>query len=295
MSTLVTDSKGNAQQAFPFTKLPPEIRLIVYGIAIRDQLVAIERTEYLRTPNVRGMSLTAWLHAKRDLANKIMDECAKAPAPYIGALALLQSSRLVFRESYYVIRNVVSCHLENLGLRFTRLEEEYLQARERNTLLAECKYSSMLENWTRVRVVGTIARSGSESMDRLFMMDERERWARIAASVEDNFTGICAGVQRRLERGAGVRRPLRLAVKLCIGVSFLTKIDVKKIVEHIASVFAPLKTLRGGKGGGHRHSNGKVVKQVTSFKSRSKERKQVTIDKQPAGASWLGDKMDTGP
>lgn len=292
MAFAITNSESKPQQAFPFMKLPPEIRLMIYEFAIRERIEAIERIEHVRTPNVRGMSVTAWLYAKLNLALKIEGECAKARAPYIGALALLQTSRLVFRESYWALKKVVYCHLENMYLRSKRLEGE-IQSLNTNKFLADCKYSLLLENQTCAHVIKTIASSGHKSTTRLIKMDRGDRWARIVVNVEHNFTGICAGVQGRLQRGAGVRTSFRFAVKSHTGVR-MTNIDVKKIIKHIASVFAPLKTPRGGKGG-NRHNNGKVVKQVTDSKSESKEWKQVAIGKQPIGTSWLGEEMDTGP
>lgn len=96
---------GNGQEpTSPFMKLPPELRLIVYEFAMRSYLQEIERTKFLQcgAPGI-GVSLETENKRREAMTLEVAEIRRKRrtkAAPYLGALALLHTSRTVYWESY---------------------------------------------------------------------------------------------------------------------------------------------------------------------------------------------------
>ena len=107
---------GNGmQQIFPFMKLPPELRLVVYELAILSHLEDIERTRFLqcRPPGI-GASLET---RNRMRKARILEEhelrlkSRSKASPYLGVLALLHTSIIVYWESYNVMNGIIKRHI----------------------------------------------------------------------------------------------------------------------------------------------------------------------------------------
>ena len=79
------------RQAFPFMKLPPELRLTVYELAIRSHLEDIERTTILQCSTMTEKDLGE----ARELMTAEIGEKVR-PIPYLGVLALLHTSKFVY-------------------------------------------------------------------------------------------------------------------------------------------------------------------------------------------------------
>ncbi|KAM0711923.1 hypothetical protein Q7P35_001293 [Cladosporium inversicolor] len=103
------------EQTYPFVKLPPEIRLVVYELAIRDHFEDIENTDHLLCgKSIVGMSVDTvaeMLHARRLEATDLTRKSEGMAASYLGALALLHTSKLVYRESYNAMHGLVKRHI----------------------------------------------------------------------------------------------------------------------------------------------------------------------------------------
>ena len=95
------------------------------------------------------------------------------------------------------------------------------------------------------------------------------QYKRLMASVEAKFASICAGIQRRLEGGAGVRAAFKAEVRSHLGVK-ITDSGVTAMIKDIAEMCAPRKAIRmaiRGSDFSSRPERFKVVKR----KSRSKQ------------------------
>jgi hypothetical protein len=115
MADIMVNLGNGLQQAFPFMKLPPELRLVVYGLAILSHLEDIERTRFLQCrPPAIGVSLETKnkMRKARTLeAYKLQFRSSSKAAPYPGELALLHTSRLVYWESYNAMKDLIERHV----------------------------------------------------------------------------------------------------------------------------------------------------------------------------------------
>ena len=115
MTDAVANLGNGLQQPFPFMKLPAELRLVVYELAMRSHLEDIDRTKFLHCgPPGIEVSLEA-ANKMRDARTLEVAEFERRTksqaAPYLGALALLHTSNMVYWESYHAMQELVESHL----------------------------------------------------------------------------------------------------------------------------------------------------------------------------------------
>lgn len=80
-------NREHSQEAFPFMSLPPELRVMIYKLALQDTVDAILSS-----------------------ASSSPDE----PPPYLGALALLHASSIVRQESCESLLPIIWARCDNL-------------------------------------------------------------------------------------------------------------------------------------------------------------------------------------
>jgi hypothetical protein len=113
MANTTVSLRNGLKQTFRFMKLLPELRLIVYELAMRSYLEDVDRTNIRGPPGI-GVSLETKNKTEKarslEIAELHRHRKSKAAAPYLGALALLQTSKVVYSESCNDMQVLVSSH-----------------------------------------------------------------------------------------------------------------------------------------------------------------------------------------
>jgi hypothetical protein len=316
-----TVSLGNGQrQTFPFMKLPPELRLIVYELAMRSYLEEIDRTKFLQCgPPELGVSAEA--ENKRQEAMtlekaEIVRKRDSKAAPYLGVLALLHTSKMVCWESYDIMSDLAKCHYwarsESMkDARMHILSWDDMQSRN----LLEYEYEVMTAIWSFMVMVSKSFRTAfsrylkdyrsmlvhghlhgqatqpapsiTNSVGSTRSAAEISREPTLLAAVK-HFPKIYGKIQHRLESGDGVRTSFKAEIKDRVNWE-ITNDEVAIMIKGVAALGASLKTIRGSNCG-EKFRGFRVAK----CKSRSKQRRTKTSCDLPK--TWLSsDEMDTGP
>ena len=315
-----TANLGNGlQQTFPFMKLPPEIRVVVYELAIRDHCRQIDKTNPIRCPrSVNELPLDAQLEildSKKHEATNLMSKSESKAAPYLGALALLHISKLVYWESYNAMHDIVKKHISASNADWAEIFEtlskpfilEILSARYfLYAGIAEVSLEKMVEKslsntfpryYKALKSTvthGTLhgqaiqrARSITNSVGSTRSAAEISREAKLLAVVK-HFPKIYDGIQDRLEGGDGVRTAFKAQVKDRVKWE-ITNDEVAIMIKGVAALGASLKIIWGS----NRRNRLREFR-VVKHKPRSKRHRSNTGCDLPR--TWLSsDDMDTGP
>lgn len=288
-SATISNVGSSLQASFPFMKLPPEIRLIVYEFAISDHLVDIECTRYLQTPRPQGTSREAWLEARMNETARLSWKYTQKPAPYMGVLALLHTSKRVHWESYHAMNDFVRSYIrvrrlacERAAKRIAETEQPVLEEWQHLEMYSLGNMRTCLTFMQMVETsLSNTSQRYSKNLTAMILQDHSEREketpaadaglhvrpaafevgvdreAGLLADIENKFVGIYAGVQSRLESGAGVRTAFKAEVALHIGVE-LSDDGVKAMIRGIVQIGASLKSVRGSKHGRQLRSSREV-------------------------------------
>jgi len=316
-SRILTRAKTRAQaanglrQPFPFMKLPPELRLTVYEVAIRSHLEDIERTTILQCSTMTEKDLG---EARKLMVAEIMDSDMGKPAqptPYLGVLALLHTSKLVYRESCNIMHNLADrVHKARFG---DGLRNRLTQASRDRDAAISC-HVFLTSEALMEKVQKSISNARSRSLHiwipSSFHSKQNEQAAQSAPSTTnpdgstDTATGtgedatrmaalkylpdICAGIQRRIEGGAGVRTSFKAEVRFLVGRDIIDH-DVDIMIKGVAALGASLKVIR------RKHCSKRLRgSRVAEHKSRAKRHRSSASCDSPR--TWLSaDEMDTGP
>lgn len=319
MADIVANAGNVSRQTFPFMKLPPELRLVVYDFAMRSYLEDIERTKFLQCgPPKVGVSpetRNKWREAKMLEMAELRRRRKSKAAPYLGALALLHTNRIVYWESFDTMGDLVErCRKANFAFMW-KAWKAVLGRNSQTADLLSYEHNKLMAVWSHMKMVSD---SFSNAHTRKFSNDfyvnlhgalhgqaiqsapsttdsdrstesaaEISRGATLVAAVK-YFPGICASIQRRLENGDGVRTSFKAEVKLRADWE-ITNDEVAIMIKGVAALGASLKNIRGPDCD-KRFRQFRVVKR----KSRPKGYRSVTSCDPPR--TWLStDEMDTGP
>lgn len=248
MTDAVANLGNGLQQQFPFMKLPAELRLVVYELAMRSHLKDIDRTKFLQCgpPGIEvPLEAADKMREARMLEVAEFERRAESQAaPYLGALALLHTSKMIYWESYHAIRDLVEPHRsarwEIMWEAFWRMLRVSFCANKHTADLLKYEHDEMSAIWSYLRMVN---RSFSKTVDRwssnhysmsfygnLYGGAKRpaksttktggstrspagiRRDGALADAVKI-FPGICDKIQKRLEGGAGVRTSFKAEVE----------------------------------------------------------------------------------
>jgi len=105
------------QQPPPFTRLPPEIRLMIYDFAINEHLEKIECSNYLTAFKGSAMSLHDVREVRLSEMCELLCKHTMRPAQYLGVLALLHTSEKVYQEILHALEDAVRRHVQETDLR----------------------------------------------------------------------------------------------------------------------------------------------------------------------------------
>lgn len=240
-------------------------------------------------------------------------------APYLGDLALLHTSKMVYWESYNAMRDLVSCHrAARFGImakayvpmskaiwgqdsqlaRLLRYEHDETEAIWAYMTMISKSFSNTyprhLSDYLAVTFHGNLHGRASKSAQSTTDADENTdseagiAWDATLTAAVKYFPNIYASIQRRLEGGDGVRTSFKAEVKLRADWE-ITNDEVAIMIKGVAALGASLKTIRGPDCD-NRLRQFKVVKR----KSRPKRYRSKTSCDLPM--TWLSsDEMDTGP
>ena len=287
--------------------------MIVYEFAMRSYLQDIERTKFLQCgPPEIGVSLETENKRREAMTLEVAEIKRKRKmkaAPYLGALALLHTSRTVFWESYKTMLDLERCHRSAQYENMQQAGRRWRLSRQMGDLL-DYETESMTAIWSFMLMVEN---SFGKTLDRRVSFNDillreqalqsppstttSDESARAAAEIRREatlmsavkcFPQICDKIQCGLEGGAGVRTAFKAEVKSLIRWE-ITNNDVDIMIKGIAALGASLKTIRGSDCS-NRLRNFRVVKR----KSRPKRHRSKTSCDPPK--TWLSsDEMDTGP
>jgi hypothetical protein len=295
---------GNGmQQIFPFMKLPPELRLVVYELAILSHLEDIEHTRFLQCrPPAIGASLETRNRIRKARIleeNELRLKSRSKASPYFGALALLHTSIIVYWESYNAMNGIIKRHIsarqdsvDKAKMLMFRAQwggqtadlQEY-EADVMSTILSSTRMvhnslSKTFRRWVEINfsVVSNgnlygrarqLAQSPTNSDQLTRSVVETSRGATLVAAVK-GFPEMCAIIQCRLEGGDGVRTSFTTGVQKSVGWK-ITEHDVDIMIKDIAALGATLRTIRGSNCSGGRRSF-----RVVKHKSRPKRHQSNT-------------------
>jgi len=323
MTDAVANLGNGLQQSFPFMKLPAELRLVVYELAMRSHLEDIDRTKFFQggPPGIE-VSLEAankMREARKLEVAEFERRTESQAAPYLGALALLHTSKMVYWESYHAMRDLVEPHRsarwDISWEAFWRMLRASFGGNKHTADLLKYEHDEMSAIWS---YLGMVNRSFSKTVDRwssnyysvcfhgnLYGGAKRPaksttkaggstrsaavicRDGALADAVK-YFPGICDKIQKRLEGGAGVRTAFKAEVQERVRWK-ITDEDVAIMIDGITALGHALETIRGPD-----PSNKLRSFRVIKHKSRPKRRlSRISCD---SPKTWLStDEMDTGP
>jgi hypothetical protein len=154
IATTMASFGRDLQQPSLVMRLPAEIRLIIYGFAIHDHL---ECHDFLTRYEHSELYLDALTKSRLENTSELMYGNAQVATQYLGVLALLHTSKIVYLESYHAIRATVHRHVVVQDLCKESIVEAIRQAKlsgeKELANYLSCTKSVMHDRWRVVVMV----------------------------------------------------------------------------------------------------------------------------------------------
>lgn len=250
---------------------------------------------------------------------EFMDNHESKAAPYLGVLALLHTSELVFWESYNAMEGLVERRISARSATIDEVREHANQASltgdtQTEDLLEDeldevyvslsltdmvkrpiCNtFSRYMESKKSMRTHGTLHGQAIQSTPSTTDPDRPTdseagigRDATLTAAVK-HFPEIYTRIQRRLKSGDGIRTSFKTEVKSLVGLD-VTNNEVAIMIKGVAALGASLKTIRVS-------DSGNLLREFKVVKRKSKSKRYRSKTSCDLPRTWLSsDEMDTGP